>query len=155
MGCAREPPRLCHRMRLRDLGLRVGWGETGAHNAITDVSGVSVGHATRIRGDGALRAGVGPVRTGVTVVRPIPGYIRDSPVFAGAHTLNGNGELTGLEWIRESGLLTTPIGLTNTHSVGVVRDALARIDSQEGRATGAGGGLYFSLPVVGETYDGL
>jgi D-aminopeptidase len=91
----------------------------------------------------------------VTVVRPVPGYIRDSPVFAGAHTLNGNGELTGLEWIRESGLLTTPIALTNTHSVGVVRDALARIDSRERRANGAGGALYFSLPVVGETYDGL
>lgn len=130
-------------MRARDLGLVVGSHPTGPHNAITDVSGVRVGHVT-LHADGPPA-----VHTGVTVVVPHAG-IWGEPVFAGAHRLNGSGELTGLEWIRESGELTTAIGLTNTHSVGVVRDAL--VDAQiEAR----GDGVYWSLPVVGETYDGL
>jgi D-aminopeptidase len=142
-------------MRLRELGLGVGSGTPGPENAITDVAGVMVGHTTLISGDGPLDSGRGPVRTGVTVIRPAPGYVRESPLCAGVHTLNGNGELTGTAWISESGLLTTPIALTNTHSVGVVRDALAAIDSADGRARTGGRALYWSMPVVGETYDGV
>ena len=105
--------------RARDLGIEIGSLRTGPANAITDVAGLSVGHTTLIEGE--------DVRTGVTVVLPPP-----EPLFAGSHTINGNGELTGLEWIRDSGTLTTPIGLTNTHSVGVVRDALVAA-AQSGR----------------------
>lgn len=128
-------------MRARDLGIVVGWHPTGADNAITDVSGVRVGHLTLDEPSG--------VHTGVTVVLP-HADIWTQPVFAGAHRLNGSGELTGLEWIRESGELTSAIGLTNTHSVGVVRDALVRA-----QVRARGPGVYWSLPVVGETYDGL
>ena len=135
--------------RYRDLGLTVGQLPPGPLNAITDVDGVAVGMTTLIEGDGPLRIGVGPVRTGVTVIVPHPG-IGAEPVFAGCHRLNGNGELTGLEWIRESGQLTTPIALTNTHSVGVVRDALVAAEMR-GRTDPT---AYWSLPVVGETYDG-
>ena len=142
-------------MRLRELGLTVGAGTPGPLNAITDVAGVTVGHTTLISGAGPLDPGSGPVRTGVTVIRPVPGYIRETPLCAGVHTLNGNGELTGMAWIAESGLLTTPIALTNTHSVGVVRDALAVIDSREGRSRTAGRALYWSMPAVAETYDGV
>jgi D-aminopeptidase len=134
-------------MRARDLGIRIGVGTPGPLNTITDVAGVTVGQTTLIRGDGPLVVGEGPVRTGVTVVCPRGADRRREPVFAGCHRLNGNGELTGLEWVRESGLLTTPVAITNTHSVGVVRDALvaASID---------GADSHWSLPVVGETYDG-
>ena len=120
--------------RARDLGIEIGRLPTGPANAITDVPGLAVGHTTLIEGD--------DVRTGVTVVVPPP-----TPLFAGSHTINGNGELTGLEWIRDSGTLTTPIGLTNTHSVGVVRDALI--------AAARPGEWDWSLPVVGETWDGF
>ncbi|MFV0253148.1 MAG: P1 family peptidase [Beutenbergiaceae bacterium] len=137
-------------MRARDLAIAIGDFPPGPLNAITDVSGVAVGHSTLISGEGALRMGSGPVRTGVTVVMPHE-RIWDQPVFAGPHRLNGSGELTGLEWIRESGQLTSPIGLTNTHSVGVVRDALVR-EQVTARGTDE---LYWCLPVVGETYDGL
>jgi D-aminopeptidase len=137
-------------MRLRDLGLRIGRGTPGPKNAITDVPGVRVGTTTLIRGSGPLVVGTGPVRTGVTVVVPAEHVGRD-PVFAGAHRLSGNGELTGLEWIRESGLLTTPVAITNTHSVGIVRDALVAADVARRDAHTS----YWSLPVVGETYDGL
>jgi D-aminopeptidase len=133
--------------RLRDLGITIGLLPTGPRNAITDVAGVRVGHVTLVEGHGPLVVGRGPVRTGVTVVVPHPGDPFREAVFAGAHRLNGNGELTGLEWIRESGRLTSPIGLTNTHSVGVVRDALVALASRPGREA-------WSLPVVGETYDG-
>ena len=138
-------------MRARDLGIVIGHGRPGPQNAITDVSGVRVGHVTLIEGDGPLVVGVGPVRTGVTVVIPrSPGEWHE-PVFAGCHRLNGNGELTGLEWVRESGTLTTPIAITNTHSVGVVRDALVAVSIEHaGSRT-----TPWSLPVVGETYDGL
>jgi D-aminopeptidase len=120
-------------VRARELGISIGRGEPGTANAITDVEGVRVGHTTLIEGDS--------VRTGVTVVVP-----PETPLFAGCHRLNGNGELTGLEWVRESGLLTTPIGITNTFSVGVVRDAIAAASADEDA---------WSLPVVGETFDGF
>ena len=128
------------RPRARDLGLKLGDLPSGPHDAITDVDGVRVGSVTLIEGD--------DVRTGVTVVVTHDGR---EPLFAGAHRLNGNGELTGLEWVRESGCLTTPIGLTNTHSVGVVRDAIVAIDVA-GRDPDE---VHWSLPVVGETWDGV
>jgi D-aminopeptidase len=137
-------------VRACELGIRVGDLSPGAHDALTDVEGVRVGHSTIVRGEGPLVVGEGPVRTGVTVVCPREGLARDEPVFAGSHRFNGNGEMTGLEWIREAGVLATPVAITNTHSVGVVRDALvkaeikARTDEEE----------YWCLPVVAETYDG-
>jgi D-aminopeptidase len=123
-------------MRARELGVRVGSLEPGALDAITDVAGVRVGHTTLIEGD--------DVRTGVTVVLP-----PEQPVFAAPFRLNGNGEMTGLEWIREVGLLTTPVALTNTHSVGVVRDALVQV------AVSREPSPPWSLPVVAETWDGF
>ena len=135
--------------RLRDLGLSVGQLPPGPGNAITDVTGVRVGVTTLIEGEGPLVVGQGPVRTGVTVVVPHE-RIGGSPVFAGTHTLNGNGEMTGLEWVRESGHLSTPVAITNTHSVGVVRDALVAADTAHHDARGS----WWSLPVVAETYDG-
>jgi D-aminopeptidase len=135
--------------RFRDLGLRVGLLPPGPLNAITDVAGVTVGMTTLIEGDGPLQVGTGPIRTGVTAILPHPG-IGAEPLFAGTHTLNGNGEMTGLEWVRESGCLTTPVAITNTHSVGVVRDALVSHEVRDHPERGA----FWSLPVVGETYDG-
>jgi D-aminopeptidase len=137
-------------VRARDLGIPFP-GVTGRWNAITDVAGVRVGHTTLIEGRGPLEVGQGPVRTGVTVIVPHGEPLWERPVFAGSHRLNGNGEMTGLEWLRESGMLTSIIGLTNTHSVGVVRDALigwevAQRDSRE---------LFWRLPVVAETWDGV
>jgi D-aminopeptidase len=111
-------------MRARELGIAIGKGTPGRTNSITDVAGVRVGHTTLIEGEGPLVVGQGPVRTGVTVIVPHEGQIGREPLFAGCHRLNGNGEITGLEWIREAGLLESPVALTNTHSVGVVRDAL-------------------------------
>lgn len=138
-------------MRAREAGITIGDGMPGPQNAITDVAGVRVGHTTLVEGDGPLQVGTGPVRTGVTVVLP-PGEPWREPLFAGAHRLNGNGELTGLEWVRESGMLTSPIALTNTHSVGVVRDALV---AHELGQRGPEPGYWWSLPVVGETWDGM
>ncbi|HZB00929.1 MAG TPA: P1 family peptidase [Actinomycetota bacterium] len=135
--------------RYRDLGLTVGHLPPGPLNAITDVAGVTVGMTTLIEGDGPLQVGVGPVRTGVTAIVPHPA-MHEEPLFAASHTLNGNGEMTGLEWVRESGLLTTPIAITNTHSVGVVRDALVAYEVRD-RPRGP---AFWSLPVVAETYDG-
>jgi D-aminopeptidase len=136
-------------MRARDLGIEIGRLNAGPLDSICDVSGVRVGHTTLIEGEGTLQVGHGPVRTGVTVVVPHEGDIWREPLFAGCHRLNGNGELTGLEWIRESGLLGGAIGLTNTHSVGVVHDALIAAAARS-RADEE----FWSLPVVGETYDG-
>jgi D-aminopeptidase len=135
-------------VRARDHGIIVGTGTPGEHNAITDVGGVRIGHCTLNAGHGALVVGRGPVRTGVTVILP-PGDVWTDPVFAAGHRLNGNGEMTGLEWIRESGLLTTPVALTNTHSVGVVRDALLadRMRRAEEDLPSPWG-----LPVVAETW---
>jgi D-aminopeptidase len=123
-------------VRARELGIEIGTGTPGRLNAITDVEGVRVGYTTLIEGDN--------VRTGVTVVLP-----PEAPLFAGPHRLNGNGELTGLEWVRESGMLTTWIAITNTHSVGVVRDALVQDAIERGMSEDE-----WSLPVVGETWDG-
>ena len=129
------------RPRARDLGIAIGTLPPGEKNSITDVPGVRVGHTTLVEGD--------DIRTGVTVVLPHKGEAWAEPVFAGAHRLNGNGELTGLEWVRESGMLHSPVGLTNTHSVGVVRDALVRFEASRRE------GQFWSLPVVGETWDGV
>jgi D-aminopeptidase len=120
--------------RTRDLGVLIGSLQSGPANAITDVAGVRVGHTTLIES--------GSIRTGVTIVVPHDGHPGTDPVFAGCHRINGNGDMTGLEWVRELGMLTSPIGITNTLSVGVVRDALAT------------SGLSEHLPVVGETFDG-
>ena len=138
-------------MRSRELGIAIGRGTPGPHDAITDVAGVRVGHATIVAGEGPLEVGRGPVRTGVTVVIPHDGDVFTQPVYAGCHRLNGNGELTGLEWIREAGLLSSPIAITNTHSVGVVRDAII----ESAVRTLPRGIAYWSLPVAGETWDGL
>jgi D-aminopeptidase len=136
-------------VRARDLGIVIGEGIPGPFNAITDVPGVRVGHVTLVRGDGPRVVGEGPVRTGVTVVVPHDGDTWAEPVFAGGHDLNGNGELTGMAWIREAGFLSGPVALTNTHSVGVVRDALVAHGARS--HPGASG---WALPVVGETWDG-
>ncbi|HEY6299409.1 MAG TPA: P1 family peptidase [Candidatus Binatus sp.] len=134
--------------RGRALGIPFD-GEPGPLNAITDVAGVEVGHATIIRGDGKLIVGRGPVRTGVTAVLP-RGKRDAASVFAGYFSLNGNGEMTGTAWVEESGLLTTPIMITNTHSVGIVRDAVIAWQVRRRKMTQP-----WSLPVVAETYDGL
>jgi D-aminopeptidase len=138
------------KVRGRDLGIAIGEGTPGPLNAITDVAGVRVGHTTLIEGEGALVVGNGPIRTGVTVVVPHESDTWAEPVFAGTATMNGNGELTGLEWVREAGLLSGPIGITNTNAVGVVRDAL--VSSFD--AAHDPGSAHWSLPVAGETYDG-
>jgi L-aminopeptidase/D-esterase len=138
-------------IRARDLGIVIGEGRPGPFNAITDVAGVRVGHTTLISGDGPLVVGDGPVRTGVTVIFPHDGDVWVEPLFAGAATMNGNGELTGLEWIREAGLLTGPIGITNTNNVGTVRDALVA----SAAASHEPAALHWTLPVAGETWDGL
>jgi len=137
-------------MRARDVGLFSASGPTGALNAIVDVPGVAVGHVTLIDREGPLVVGEGPVRTGVTVVLPRPEPVALNPVFAGIGRLNGNGEMTGSHWIEESGLLTSPIALTNTHSVGVVRDALVQVERSQ-----RSGSDWWSLPVVAETWDGF
>ncbi|HSR33571.1 MAG TPA: P1 family peptidase [Anaerolineae bacterium] len=131
------------RARARDIGIRIGRLAPGRWNAITDVAGVRVGHTTLVAGEGPLVVGQGPVRTGVTVVVPHEGKVRRDPVFAGYHVLNGCGEMTGLAWIGESGMLSSPVATTNTFSVGTVHQALVS----------HGNGAY--LPVVGETWDGL
>jgi len=135
------------RPRARDLGVPFD-GTPGPFNAITDVGGVEVGQVTLISGDGKLVVGKGPVRTGVTTILP-RGRASTDPVFAGWFALNGNGEMTGTTWVEESGFLEGPVSITNTHSVGVVRDAV--IDWMVRRPTGQP----WALPVVAETYDGL
>ncbi len=146
------PDHPAHPIRARDLGIPFE-GEPGTLNAITDVSGVQVGHETLISGDGALHVGEGPVRTGVTVILP-RGRTPD-PVFAGWFALNGNGEMTGTTWVEESGFLEGIIGLTNTHSVGVVRDALVRWQHEHHFYDPVNPGIYWIMPVVAETYDGF
>jgi len=138
------------RARAREIGIVLGTLPSGPLNAITDVPGVRVGHTTLISGEGKLVVGEGPVRTGVTVVIPRDD-IGTHPLYAGYHSLNGNGELTGMHWVAESGLLTTPIAITNTHSVGTVHEAMIR-RSVRGAEDWR---LHWSLPVVGETYDGV
>ncbi|HEV8383642.1 MAG TPA: P1 family peptidase [Candidatus Acidoferrales bacterium] len=137
--------------RARDLGVPFD-GTPGALNAITDVKGVEVGHSTIISGEGKLVMGKGPVRTGVTAVSP-RGKQPRSFVFAGWFSLNGNGEMTGTTWVEESGFLEGPVMITNTHSVGVVRDAV--IAWRVKLAPPDQSGYWWSLPVVAETYDGF
>ena len=133
--------------RIRDLGIILP-GTPGPNNAITDVTGVAVGHHQIIQGHGKLVVGDGPVRTGVTAILP---RNRDmSAVFAAGYSLNGNGELTGMHWVEESGVLNGPICITNTHSVGAVHEAAIRWSNQHQDNDG----MLFCLPVVGETYDG-
>ncbi|HEY7423040.1 MAG TPA: P1 family peptidase [Gemmataceae bacterium] len=138
--------------RARDLGIPLD-GAPGPRNAITDVKGVEVGHTTLIRGDGELVVGKGPVRTGVTAI--LPRGKKYDPVFAGLFALNGNGEMTGSHWIEESGFLETPVLLTNTHSVGVVRDAVVAWARDHKFYEPHFKDLWFTLPVVAETYDGF
>ena len=133
--------------RERDLKLPIG-GAAGPLDAITDVVGVEVGHTTLISGSGKLVVGQGPVRTGVTIVHP-RGRANNDPVFAAWFTLNGNGEMTGTTWIQESGLLEGPVAITNTHSVGVVRDAIIQWEVSRRNVLQP-----WWLPVVAETYDG-
>jgi len=136
--------------RARDLGVPFD-GTPGALNAITDVKGVEVGHTTLISGAGKLKVGEGPVRTGVTAVLP-RGKDSQDPVFGAWFTLNGNGEMTGTTWLEDSGFLDGPVMITNTHSVGVVRDAV--IAWRMKKAPPDQNGYEWSLPVVAETYDG-
>ncbi len=137
--------------RARDLGVPFD-GTPGPQNAITDVSGVLVGHTTLISGEGKLQVGKGPVRTGVTAVLPRGKNSMNDPVFAGWFSQNGNGEMTGTTWVEESGLLEGPVMITNTHSVGVVRDAVIQWRVQHGQPDPTG--YWWSLPVVAETWDG-
>lgn len=139
--------------RARDLGILLD-GSPGKLNAITDVKGIEVGHTTLISGKGKLIVGDGPVRTGVTAI--LPRGKKYDPVFAGWYSLNGNGEMTGTTWVEESGFLEGPIMITNTHSVGVVRDAVIEwgyknnyFDPLPNRPD-----VFWALPVVAETYDG-
>lgn len=133
-------------VRARDLGIPFE-GQPGPLNAITDIKGIEVGHITLIEGDGALEVGEGPVRTGVTAIHP-RGKASTDPVFAGWFTLNASGEMTGTTWLEERGLIEGPIAITNTHSVGVVRDASV------GWMVDHGWSADWHAPVVGETYDG-
>ena len=133
-----EPP-----PRARDLGVPFD-GSPGSFNAITDVAGVAVGYSTLIEGEA--------VRTGVTAILPRGKASADKPVFAGAFSLNGNGEMTGTHWIDESGFLEGPVLITNTHSVGVVRDAAIQWRVRQGKPDASG--YWWSLPVVAETWDG-
>src|SRR6187401_796556 len=133
--------------RENDLKLPIG-GTPGPLDAITDVAGVEVGHTTLIAGSGKLVVGQGPVRTGVTVIHP-RGKANPDPVFAAWFTLNGNGEMTGTTWMQEGGYLEGPIGITNTHSVGVVRDAIIKWEVTKQSVVQP-----WALPVVAETYDG-
>jgi D-aminopeptidase len=136
--------------RARGLGIPFD-GTPGPLNAITDVSGVEVGDTTLISGSGKLVVGKGPVRTGVTAILP-RGKKMDDPVFAAWFPLNGNGEMTGTTWVEESGFLEGPVMITNTHSVGVVRDAVIAWRVKHGPPDASG--YWWSLPVVAETYDG-
>ena len=137
--------------RARDLGIPFD-GTPGALNAITDVSGVAVGHTTLISGEGKLEVGKGPVRTGVTAILPRGKESMNNSVFAGWWSLNGNGEMTGTTWVEESGFLEGPVMITNTHSVGVVRDAVIHWRVTHGQPDPTG--YWWSLPVVAETWDG-
>ncbi len=137
--------------RARDLGVPFD-GTPGPLNAITDVAGVLVGHTTLISGSGKLKVGQGPIRTGVTAVLPRGRESLLDPVFAAWFSQNGNGEMTGTAWVEESGFLEGPVMITNTHSVGVVRDATIQWRIEHGAADASG--YFWSLPVVAETWDG-
>src|SRR6267143_4005448 len=147
------PPKIAteKQIRARDLGIPFD-GTPGKFNAITDVAGVEVGYTTIISGEGKLEDGKGPVRTGVTAVLPRGRGAMNNPVFAGYFSLNGNGEMTGTAWLEESGFLEGPIVLTNTHSVGIARDAVIAWRLAHGGPDAQG--FAWSLPVVAETWDG-
>ena len=138
--------------RARDLGIPFT-GTTGKYNAITDVDGVEVGYSTIISGSGQNKVGRGPVRTGVTAIFPRGKAKKFSPVYANWYSLNGNGEMTGTTWVTESGFLETPVMITNTNSVGVVRDAVLKwyVDTDWYK----GEDWWYTYPVVAETYDGF
>jgi D-aminopeptidase len=138
-------------VRARDLGVPFD-GTPGKLNSITDVPGVEVGYTTLISGEGKLEVGKGPVRTGVTAIIPRGHDSLNDPVYAGYFSLNGNGEMTGTAWVDESGFLEGPIAITNTHSVGVARDAVIAWRIKHGAADTTG--YWWSLPVVAETWDG-
>src|SRR5215468_2467108 len=138
-------------VRARDLGIPFE-GTPGKLNAITDVPGVEVGYTTLISGEGKLEVGKGPVRTGVTAILPRGHASLNDPVYAGFFSLNGNGEMTGTAWVDESGFLEGPIVITNTHSVGVARDAVIAWRVAHGAADKTT--EWWSLPVVAETWDG-
>jgi D-aminopeptidase len=150
-AAAPAPGRERGRPRARDLGVPFD-GSPGPLNAITDVAGVEVGHTTLVSGEGKLAVGQGPVRTGVTAIMPRGKASFADPVFAGWFSQNGNGEMTGTAWVEESGFLEGPVMITNTHSVGVVRDAVIRWRVARGGPDA--GGYWWSLPVVAETWDG-
>ena len=138
-------------VRARDLGIPFD-GTPGQLNAITDVAGVEVGYTTIIRGEGKLVVGKGPVRTGVTAIIPRGHDSLNDPVYAGMFSLNGNGEMTGTAWLEESGFLEGPVVITNTHSVGVARDAVIQWRIKHGASDASG--YWWSLPLVAETWDG-
>ena len=138
-------------VRARDLGVPFD-GTPGKLNSITDVPGVEVGYTTLISGEGKLEVGKGPVRTGVTAIIPRGHNSLNDPVYAGYFSLNGNGEMTGTAWVDESGFLEGPIVITNTHSVGVARDAVIAWRIKHGAPDTTG--YWWSLPVVAETWDG-
>jgi D-aminopeptidase len=146
-----SPPPTRAAVRARDLGIPFE-GTPGPLNAITDIAGVEVGYTTLIEGDGKLVVGKGPVRTGVTAIIPRGHDSLNDPVYAGVFSLNGNGEMTGTAWIDESGFLEGPVIITNTHSVGVARDAAIAWRIARGAADATG--YWWSLPVVAETWDG-
>lgn len=146
LGCALASASYADGPRARELGIPFD-GTPGQFNAITDVAGVTVGYSTLISGDGDHA-----VRTGVTAVLPRGKASTDRPVFAGVFSLNGNGEMTGTHWIEESGFLEGPVFITNTHSVGVVRDAAIAWRIRQGAADASG--YWWALPVVAETWDG-
>jgi D-aminopeptidase len=151
---AREPqvsPPPLQTIRARALGVPFE-GTPGALNAITDVTGVEVGYTTLINGEGKLVVGKGPVRTGVTAILPRGKNSTNDPVYAGVFSLNGNGEMTGTAWVEESGFLEGPVVITNTHSVGVARDAVIAWRVKQGDADNTG--YWWSLPVVAGTWDG-
>src|SRR5688572_24774129 len=140
-------------VRARDLGIPFQGGQPGPFNAITDVAGVEVGFTTLISGEGKLVEGKGPVRTGVTAI--LPRGRKFDPVFAAHHVLNGNGDMTGTHWVQESGFLETPILITNTGSVGVVRDAALGWMNRNKYFAPMIGHVWFAYPLVAETYDGV
>jgi len=138
--------------RARDLHVPFD-GTPGQFNAITDVPGVAVGHTTLISGEGKLQRGTGPVRTGVTAILP-RGAGNPTPVFGGYFSQNGNGEMTGMAWLEESGFAESPILITNTHSVGLVRDTVIKWQLSEADKARRTMPLW-SLPIVAETWDGF
>ncbi|CAN5543163.1 P1 family peptidase [soil metagenome] len=153
VATAREPipPPSQPQIRARALGIPFE-GTPGPLNAITDIAGVTVGFSTIISGEGKLEVGKGPVRTGVTAILPRGQRSFDDPVYAGVFSLNGNGEMTGTAWIEEGGFLEGPVMITNTHSVGIVRDAVISWRVSKGGPDATG--FSWSLPVVAETWDG-